>query len=309
MRVVIAGSSGLIGSALVASLAADGHEVVRLVRRAPASTPVAAPPIREAQWDPAAAHVPSSALTGADAVVNLAGAGVGDHRWTPAYRQQIRDSRVLSTATLATAIAGLATPPAVFVAGSAIGYYGETGDTPTDESAPAGSDFLAGVCQEWENAAAPALKAGVRVVHPRFGLVVAKHGGAFGKLLPLAKAGLGGRLGTGRQYWSYVSLTDAVRALRHVIDTDSLSGPANVTTPNPTINSEITADIGRAVNRPMLFTVPGAALRVALGGFSEGILMSQRVVPTRLVASDFTFAHPTFAESLAAALAASPPTA
>jgi len=300
MRVVIAGSSGLIGSALVASLTADGHEVVRLVRRAPNAP-------SEAQWDPAAAHVPASALDGADAVVNLAGAGVGDQRWTQAYRRQIRDSRVLSTATLATAIAGLATPPAVYVAGSAIGYYGETGDTPTDESAPPGSDFLAGVCQEWENAAAAAREAGVRVVHPRLGLVVAKHGGAFGKLLPLAKAGLGGKLGTGRQYWSYVSLTDTVRALRHIIDTDSLSGPVNVTTPNPAVNSEITADIGRALNRPMLFAVPGFALRTVLGGFAEGILMSQRVIPPRLLASGFTFQHPTFPEALASALVAPPP--
>lgn len=302
MRVVIAGSSGLIGSALVASLAADGHEVVRLVRRTPSAP-------SEAQWDPAAAHVPASALHGADAVVNLAGAGVGDHRWTQAYRRQIRDSRVLSTAALATAMAALGTPPAVFVAGSAIGYYSETGDTPTDESAPAGSDFLAGVCQEWEDAAAPAQKAGVRIAHPRLGLVVAKQGGAFGKLLPLAKAGLGGKLGTGRQYWSYVSLTDTVRALRHIIDTDSLAGPVNVTTPNPAVNSEITADIGRAVGRPMLLAVPGFALRAALGGFSEGILMSQRVIPPRLLASGFTFNHPTFPEALASALAAPEPSA
>lgn len=294
MRVVIAGSSGLIGSALVASLTADGHEAVRLVRRAPKAP-------SEAQWDPAAGHLPAAALDGADAVVNLAGAGVGDRRWTQAYRRQIRDSRVLSTATLAAAIAGLATPPAVFVAGSAIGYYGETGDTPTDESAPPGSDFLAGVCREWEDAAAAARQAGVRVAHPRFGLVVAKNGGAFGKLLPLAKAGLGGKLGSGRQYWSYVSLTDTVRALRHIIDTEELAGPVNVTTPNPTVNSEITADIGRALGRPMLFAVPGFALRTALGGFAEGILMSQRVIPSRLLAAGFAFRHPTFPEALAAA--------
>lgn len=299
MRVVIAGSSGLIGSALTANLAADGHDVVRLVRRTPNAP---SGHIHEAQWDPAAAHLPASALNGATAVVNLAGAGVGDHRWTPAYRQKIRDSRVLSTATLATSMAGLATPPAVFVACSAIGYYGETGDTPTDESGPAGNDFLAGVCQEWEAAAVPAQKAGIRVAHPRLGLVVAKHGGAFGKLLPLTKAGLGGRLGSGHQYWSYVSLTDAVRALRHIIETDQLSGPVNVTTPNPARNSEITADVGRALSRRTPFAVPGAALHVALGGFAEGILMSQRVIPPRLLNSGFTFAHPTFPEALAAAL-------
>lgn len=308
MRVAIAGSSGLIGSALTASLAADGHDVVRLVRRPPnpAQTPAQATTgsVRAIQWDPAAAHLPATALDGADAVVNLAGAGVGDHRWTRAYRQQIRDSRVLTTATLATAMAELAAAPAVFVAGSAIGYYGETGDQPTDESGPPGDDFLARVCREWEAAADPARKAGVRVVHPRFGIVVADRGGAFGRLLPLARLGLGGRLGSGRQYWSYISLDDTIRALRHVIDTDAVTGPVNVTTPHPTPNREITADIGRAVRRPMLFAVPGPALRVVVGGFAEGILMSQRVVPSRLLESGFTFAHPTFPEALASALAA-----
>lgn len=300
MRVVIAGSSGLIGSALTTSLLADGHEVVRLVRRPAATTGDGH--ATEVTWDPAAAYVPTSALDGADAVVNLAGAGVGDHRWTRAYRRRVRDSRVLSTATLATALAGLAAPPAVFVAGSAIGYYGETGDRPTDEAGAPGTDFLAGVCQEWEAAAAPAEKAGVRVTHPRFGLVVARKGGAFGRLLPPARLGLGGRLGTGRQYWSYVSITDAIRALRHLIDEASIAGPVNVTTPNPTVNREITAVIGRAVNRPMLFTVPGPALRVALGGFAEGILMSQRIVPAKLLTSGFDFSHPTFAEALASVL-------
>lgn len=302
MRVVIAGSTGLIGSALTASLVADGHDVVRLVRRAP--SPAAADShITEARWDPSAAHLPSSALDGADAVVNLAGAGVGDHRWTPAYRQQIHDSRVLSTATLATAMADLPHPPRVFVACSAIGYYGETGDTPTDESGAPGTDFLAGVCQEWEAAADPARKAGIRVVHPRFGLVVSAKGGAFGRLLPLARRGLGGKLGTGRQYWSYVSLTDTVRALRHAIDTDALNGPVNVTTPNPATNAEITADVGRAVNRPTPLAVPALALHLALGGFAEGILMSQRVIPARLLESGFEFRHPTFPEALASALA------
>ncbi|HEV2347358.1 MAG TPA: TIGR01777 family oxidoreductase [Actinocrinis sp.] len=321
MRVVIAGSSGLIGSALTASLTADGHAVVPLVRRPPN------PPsgrVSETRWDPAHGHLPASALDGADAVVNLAGAGVGDHRWTRSYRRQIRDSRVLTTATLATTTAALTSPPPVFVAGSAIGYYGETGDTPTDESAPPGKDFLADVCQEWEAAADPARKAGIRVVHPRFGIVVASHGGAFGRLLPPARFGLGGRLGTGRQYWSYISLTDTVRALRHIIapttpaanaptpsapDTSALTGPVNVTTAHPARNREITADIGRALGRPMLFTVPAPALRLAIGGFAEGTLMSQRIIPARLLASGFIFTHPTFPESLASALTVPNPSA
>lgn len=307
MRVVIAGSSGLIGSALTASLLADGHDVVRLVRHPPSSGADSAATAQsratEAQWDPSAAHLPASALTGADAVVNLAGAGVAEHRWTAAYRQRIRDSRVLTTATLATAIADLPTPPRVFVVSSAIGYYGETGDTPTDESAGPGDDFLARVCQAWEAAADPARKAGVRVAHTRFGLVVSAKGGAFGRLLPLARLGLGGKLGSGRQYWSYVSMTDTIRALRHAIDTDGVSGPVNVTTPHPATNAEITADVARALNRPARLTVPAAALRVALGGFSEGILMSQRVIPARLLESGFEFRHPTFPEALADALA------
>jgi len=304
MRIVIAGSSGLIGSALTASLTADGHDVVRLVRRAPApASATGRPRVTEIQWDPAAAHLPSESLSGADAVVNLAGAGVGDHRWTKAYKQRLRDSRILTTATLATALAAHADPPRVFVAGSAIGYYGETGDTPTAENAPPGTDFLAVLCQDWEAAAEPARKAGVRVVHPRFGLVVSAGGGAFGKLLPLAKAGLGGRLGTGRQYWSYISLPDTIRALRHIVDTPALEGPVNITSPNPVTNREITAAIGEAVHRPTLLAVPGFALRLALGGFAEGILMSQRVIPQALTESGFTFAHPTPAAALRAALA------
>ncbi|MBS2962933.1 TIGR01777 family oxidoreductase [Actinocrinis puniceicyclus] len=301
MRVVIAGSSGLIGSALTASLVADGHDVVRLVRRPPAAATPGSH-VTEARWDPAAVHLSASALDGADAVVNLAGAGVGDHRWTPAYKQRVRDSRVLTTATLATTMADMPNPPRVFVAGSAIGYYGETGESATDESGAPGGDFLARVCQEWEAAADPARKAGIRVAHPRFGLVVSAEGGALGRLLPLARLGLGGKLGTGRQYWSYVSRTDAIRALRHIVDTGTLGGPVNVTAPNPERNSEITAEIGRAVRRPMLLAVPGPALRVALGGFAEGVLMSQRIVPARLLASGFEFRHPGFPEALAAAL-------
>jgi uncharacterized protein (TIGR01777 family) len=300
MRVVIAGSSGLIGSALTASLVADGHEVVRLVRRPP--EPASSARVTQVRWDPAAAHVPASALEGTDAVVNLTGAGVAAHRWTHAYKQEVRDSRVLTTATLATAMADLSQPPSVFVAGSAIGYYGETGDHPTTEEAPSGTDFLAGVCRDWEAAAAPAEKAGVRVVHPRFGLVVSARGGAFGRLLPLARLGLGGRIGSGRQYWSYVSLGDAIRALRYLLDVPALHGPVNVTSPHPATNREITAAIGAAVGRPMVLAVPGPALRLALGGFAEGILMSQRIIPARLLESGFEFAHSSPRSALAAAL-------
>jgi uncharacterized protein len=275
--------------------------VVRLVRR-PAAAPATAH-VTEAEWNPSAVSLSPAHLIGADAVINLAGAGVGDHRWTKAYKQQLRDSRVLSTATLATALAGLDAPPRVLVNGSAIGYYGETGDTPTAEDAPPGSDFLATLCQDWESAASPARKNDIRVVHPRFGLVLSARGGAFGKLLPLARAGLGGRLGTGRQYWSYVSLHDAVRALRHIVDAPALEGPVNVTTPNPATNREITRVLGEAVHRPTPLAVPGFALRLAVGGFAEGILMSQRVIPRKLAESGFAFDHPTPTSAVVAALA------
>jgi len=298
MHVVISGSTGLIGGALTASLLADGHRVTRLVRREPRAR---ADGSGEARWDPGAGVDPA-VLDGADAVVGLAGAGVGDRRWTASYKQEIRDSRVRGTGALATAIGACAKPPAVFVSGSAVGYYGETGQTVVDETAPPGQDFLAGVCQEWEAAALGARTAGTRVVTTRFGIVVSPEGGAMGRLLPLARAGLGGRLGDGRQYWSYISLSDTVRALRHLIDTESVTGPVNMTTPNPATNRGITAAVGRALHRPTILPVPAFALRLVLGEFADGILMSQRVVPTRLLDSGFAFEHPTFETALASAV-------
>ncbi|MFE7174670.1 TIGR01777 family oxidoreductase, partial [Streptomyces sp. NPDC057616] len=223
-------------------------------------------------------------------------------RWTDAYKREIRESRVHGTEALAAAIGACGKPPAVFVSGSAVGYYGDTGTHEVDESAGPGDDFLAGVCQDWEAAAEGARAAGTRVATPRFGIVVSAEGGAMGRLLPLARAGLGGRLGSGRQYWSYISLPDTVRALRHVIDTDSVGGPVNLTTPHPSTNRDITATVGETLRRPALLTVPDFALRLALGEFADGILMSQRVLPTRLLESGFSFEHPTFADALGAAL-------
>lgn len=301
MHVVISGSSGLIGGALAASLLADGHRVTRLVRREPQTRVDGS---AEARWDPRAeaVAVDPAVLDGADAVVGLAGAGVGDRRWTAAYKNEIRESRVRGTGALAAAIRGCEKPPRVFVSGSAVGYYGETGQAVVDESGGPGRDFLAGVCQEWEAAADGARAAGTRVVTTRLGIVVSGAGGAMGRLLPLARAGLGGRLGGGRQYWSYLSLPDTVRALRHLIDTESVSGPVNMTTPHPATNRDITAAIGRALHRPTVLSVPGFALRLVLGEFAEGILMSQRVVPGRLLDSGFTFEHPTFEAALDSAI-------
>ncbi|RDG34486.1 TIGR01777 family oxidoreductase [Streptomyces corynorhini] len=295
MRIAVTGSTGLIGTALVRSLRADGHEVTRLVRRSARAAD-------EITWDPERQHVDARALNGTDAVVHLAGAGIAGRRWSEAYKKEIRDSRVLGTATLAEAVASLDEPPRVLVSGSAIGFYGYTGDRQVDESTPPGDGFLPALCVEWEEAALAAEEAGVRTVFARTGLVVAAKGGAWGRLFPLFRAGVGGRLGDGHQYWSFIALHDEVAALRHLIDTDTLEGPVNLTAPHPVTNREVTAAMSRVLHRPALFPVPAAALRVALGGLAEDVLGSQRVLPTRLLESGFTFAFPTVEEAVRAAV-------
>ncbi|MFF3905162.1 TIGR01777 family oxidoreductase [Streptomyces sp. NPDC001848] len=294
-RIAVAGASGLIGSALVRSLAAEGHEVVRLVRRSARGKD-------EICWDPEGQYIDTTGLAGCDAVVNLAGAGVGDHRWTEAYKKTLRDSRVLGTAALAEAVAALPEPPRVLVNASAIGYYGETGDRVVDEEAPPGDGFLSRMCVEWEEATAPAREAGVRTVFLRTGLVVAREGGAWGRLFPLFRAGLGGRMGDGRQYWSFISLYDEVAAIRHLLGTEGLSGPFNLTAPEPLTNGEITAAMGRVLHRPTLFSVPAPALRLALGEMAGDVLGSARVVPRRLLESGFSFTFPGIEDALRAAL-------
>ncbi|MET9318582.1 TIGR01777 family oxidoreductase [Streptomyces sp. NPDC003038] len=295
MRIAVTGSSGLIGKALVRSLRADGHDVVRFVRRA-----AAAPD--EARWDPARGHVDPAGLAGCGAVVHLAGAGVGERRWTAAYKKEIRDSRVLGTAAVAQALAGMEQPPAVLVSGSAIGYYGDTGDRAVDEDAPAGQGFLPSVCVEWEAAAAPARAAGIRTAFARTGLVVAREGGAWGRLFPVFRAGVGGRLGNGRQYWSHISLRDEIAALRHIIDTPALHGPVNLTAPEPLTNRQVTAAMGRVLRRPVVLPVPALALRIALGEFAEDVLGSQRARPARLLESGFVFRDPGIEQAIRAAL-------
>ncbi|KUN86982.1 TIGR01777 family oxidoreductase [Streptomyces griseoruber] len=294
MRIAVAGASGLIGSALVRSLTADGHEVVRLVRHAPRGAD-------EVRWDPERGQVDAAGLTGCAAVVNLAGAGVGDRRWTETYKRRIHDSRVHGTAGLAKAVASLDEPPRVFVNGSAMGIYGETGERVVDEDSPAGTGFLPELCVEWEAAAAPAGQAGVRTVFPRTGLVVARGGGAWGKLFPLFRAGLGGRMGDGRQYWSYIALHDEVAAIRYLMDHDELSGPFNLTAPEPLTNREITEAMGRVLRRPTLFPVPAPVLRTVLGEMAGDVLGSARVVPKRLLESGFTFAFPGIEDAVRAA--------
>lgn len=295
MRIAVTGSTGLIGSALVRSLRADGHEVVRFVRRPPAADD-------EVRWDPARGYVDPAGPAGCAAVVHLAGAGVGEHRWTPAYKKEIRDSRVLGTAALAKTLAALDEPPAVFVSGSAVGYYGDTGDRAVDEDAPAGHGFLPSVCVEWEAVAEPARAAGIRTAFARTGLVVARDGGAWGKLFPVFRAGIGGRLGNGRQYWSYISLHDQIAALRHIIDTPALSGPVNLTAPEPLTNRQVTEAMARVLHRPALLPVPALALRLVLGEFAEDVLGSQRARPARLLESGFVFRDPGIEDAIRAAV-------
>ena len=294
-RIAVAGASGLIGSALVRSLTADGHEVVRLVRREPRGAD-------EVRWDPERGRVDAAGLAGCDAVVNLAGAGVGDHRWTEAYKVRIRSSRVHGTTALAEAVATLEPRPRVFVNGSAIGFYGDTGARAVDESAPAGEGFLAALCEEWEAAATPAREAGVRTVFTRTGLVVARGGGAWGRLFPLFRAGLGGRLGDGSQYWSFVALHDEVAAIRHLLDREDLSGPFNLTAPQPLTNREITTAMGRVLHRPTPFPVPAPVLRAVLGELAGDVRGSARVLPRRLLESGFRFAFPEIDGAIRAAL-------
>jgi uncharacterized protein (TIGR01777 family) len=297
MRIAVTGSSGLIGSALSHSLTADGHDVVRLVRRAPADP-------AEVRWDPHRGTVDTAGLEGCEAVVHMAGAGIGDRRWTDSRKKELVDSRVLGTGAIARAVAALDTPPRVLVSASAIGIYGDTGDRAVDEDSPTGSGFLAELCQDWEAAADPAREAGIRTVHTRTGLVVAKEGGAWARLFPLFKAGLGGRLGDGRQFWSFIALHDEVAAIRYALDTAELSGPVNLTAPEPLTNREITAVMGRVLRRPTVAAVPESVLRLVLGELAQDVVGSQRVRPKRLLDAGFRFAFPEFGQAMTAALSA-----
>lgn len=288
MKIAITGASGLIGSVLVPALRGDGHEVLRFVRHLPRA-------IDEVRWDPTrgdASGIDPHALDGVDAVIHLAGAGVGDRRWTEAYKRVILDSRTRGTATIAEAIARMERTPSVLISASAIGFYGDTGDRAVDETAPAGEGFLADVVVAWEAAADAARDAGIRVVHPRTGLVVSSKGGAWGRILPLFKLGVGGVLGSGRQYWSFISMPDQIAAMRYLLTSD-LAGAVNLTAPNPATNAEVTRAMGKALKRPTLLPVPSVALKVALGEFSSEVLGSARVIPTRLLNAGFQFRHPT----------------
>ena len=297
MKVAVTGSSGLIGTALVAALRADGHEVIRLVRTVPAAADAIA-------WDPHADRggLDPRSLDGVAAVVHLAGAGLADRRWTPGYQAEVRDSRVRGTRALAGALAAMATPPRVLLSGSAIGWYGDTGGREVTESDPAGSGFLSEVVRDWEAAAGDAAQAGIRVVTLRSGVVLSPKGGMLGRLLPLFRLGVGGRIGTGRQVMSWIGLSEWVAAARFLLGRDDISGPVNLTTPSPVSNAEFTSALAAAVHRPAVMLVPVPALKLAVGGVSSDILSSARVLPRRLLDEGYQFRHPAIAGALAAEL-------
>jgi uncharacterized protein (TIGR01777 family) len=292
MRVLIAGSSGFLGTGLVAALRGAGHEVLRLVRRRPAAPD-------ERGWDPPAGRIEAGALDGVDAVVNLCGAGVADKRWNHARKQVLLDSRTVPTEVLAAAVAEHRVP--VLVNASAIGYYGDTGDAVVDETAPPGSGFLADLCRQWEEATAAAESQ--RVVRLRTGLVISPAGGLFGKVRPLFAFGLGGRLGDGRQYMPWISLDDTIAAIQFVLEHD-VRGPVNVTAPSPVTNAEFTRTVGHALRRPAPWVVPGFVLKAVLGEIAEeGVLAGQRAVPKVLERNGFHFLHPALGAAVAAAVA------
>ena len=297
MQIAVTGSSGLIGTALTASLRADGHDVVPVVRR----------PVAEGEhairWSPQEGEIDEAGLEGVDAVVNLAGAGIGDHRWTDEYKRTLRDSRVRSTDLLARTLAGLDRRPSVLLSGSAIGYYGDAGEVAVTETSPPGDDLLARICVDWEAATAPAEEAGIRVAHVRTGIVLSPDGGALAKLLPLFKLGLGGRMGSGRQWMSWVSLADEVGVLRWLLDQD-VAGPVNVTAPNPATNGELTRVLGSVLHRPTLLPVPEFGPKLVVGSeLAETLLFfSQRVLPTVLDERGYRFEHPELEGALRAAL-------
>ncbi|MBO1750617.1 TIGR01777 family oxidoreductase [Actinotalea sp. BY-33] len=291
MQVIIAGSHGLIGTALVEHLAAHGHQVRRLVRR-PARCS------REISWDPDAGVLDPEELRDAQAVVNLGGAGLGDARWTAQYRRTILASRTAPTALLSRTLADMDGGPRVLLQGSAVGYYGDRGDAFLTEGSAPGEGFLVDVVQAWEDATAPAEAAGVRVAHLRTGIVMSRSGGSFGRLLPLIRLGVGGPLGRGDNYWPWITLADQVRAIEHLLGTE-VSGPVNLTAPSPAPQREIIRAVARALRRPAVVPVPRLALRIALGEFADDILSSQRALPAALTAHGFEHEHPDLASAAA----------
>lgn len=297
MQVLVSGSSGLIGTVLCRRLMSHGHGVTRLVRRRPGPD--------EAAWDPAGGTIDAGALRDHQGVVHLAGVGIGDRRWTSRRRHAIVSSRVDATALLARAVAAMGNPPQVMLSASAIGIYGDRGDEVLTEGSASGDGFVAALCRQWEAAADPVRDAGVRLAHLRSGIVLSTDGGALARQLPLFRLGLGGRLGSGRQWVSWVTIEDEVAAIAHVLEHADIDGPVNITAPSPVTNADFTRELGRAVRRPAAVPVPTIALKAVFGGelVDEVLLASQRVLPDALARSGFRFAHPDLPAALAGTLA------
>jgi uncharacterized protein len=292
MRIGLTGASGMLGAALVPALRGAGHEVVRIGRG----------PDAEVRWNPAAGLIDAAACEGIETFVHLAGANVG-RRWTPARRREIRESRVAGTTLIARTAAGLAPRPRVLVCASAVGIYGNAGDAVCDEFTPPGHDFLAEVVQAWESSADAARAAGIRTVHLRFGVILSRHGGALGRLLPVFRLGVGGCVGNGRQWMSWVSADDAVGIVRFALEHRELTGAVNATAPSPVTNAEFTTTLARVVHRPALFPVPALALTLVLGEMAQATLLaSQRVMPRRLLAAGYEFRQATLEPALRAAV-------
>lgn len=294
-RIAVTGSTGLVGSILLPRLRDRGVAVRRIIRSSPNA--------EHLLWDPTAEHWDATALDGFDAVVHLAGENIGASRWTAKVKQRIRDSRVRGTRLISEGLARLKSPPRTLVTASAVGFYGDRGDEELDEESRGGTGFLAEVAAEWERMTRPALEAGIRVVQLRFGAILSREGGALAKMLTPFRLGLGGKIGSGRQYWSWISVVDAVGAVEHALATESLSGPVNVVAPQAATNAEFTSTLGRVLRRPTWIPMPALAARVALGEMANELLLTSiRAVPRKLLATGFVFQHPKLEDALRAAL-------
>jgi uncharacterized protein (TIGR01777 family) len=299
MKILVSGSHGLVGKALVRSLSVDGHEVVRLVRGGGSSG------AQEVEWHPNHGTIDAAHLEGFDAVVHLAGENIASGRWSNEKKRAIRESRLKGTSLLSQTLAGLSRPPSVFLSASAIGYYGDRGDELLTENSAPGNDFLAGVCVEWENATRPAAEKGIRTACMRFGIILDAREGALAKMLPPFRMGIGGRVGDGKQWMSWIALDDVINGLKFVIADSSVGGPVNLVAPNPVRNAEFTKTLGRVLSRPTLFPIPAFGVRLAFGELADALLLSsQRVDPSLLKNKGFAFSYPTLESAIRNILAA-----
>jgi uncharacterized protein len=296
VRILVSGSHGLVGTALIKALRADGHEISRLVRRAPSRED-------EIEWNPDRYSIAISRIEGFDAVYHLAGESIASGRWDDEKKKKIRESRIQGTKLLSDALANLYQPPKTLISASAIGYYGNRGDELLTESSPPGNDFLADVCVEWEQATDHARDKGLRIVNTRFGIILDKEGGALAKMLTPFRMGIGGRIGDGKQWMSWIALDDVISALQFVLANESINGPINFVAPNPVRNAEFTKALGKALSRPTLFPIPAFGVRLAFGEMADALLLtSQRVEPTRLTSSGYDFMHSQIDHALRSAL-------